>query len=143
MSATGGFIFPKLCLYGSFLCCAVETGIPSADMTGIALIAAMVFGAAVGALVMLREKIRADTRLRNAIAALPAGIAFFDRNDRLYLWNGAYADVSGSAARLLRRGVQFRELLWAQLDDAHYAEAAGREAQWIEERLTLRAKGEG
>jgi PAS domain S-box-containing protein len=112
-------------------------------MTGFELVVAVLVGAVAGALFMLREKIRADTRLRDAISALPAGIAFFDRKDRLYLWNGAYAAVSGSAAKVLRKGVHFRELLGEQLRDGHYAEAAGREAQWIDERLALRAKGEG
>jgi PAS domain S-box-containing protein len=112
-------------------------------MVGLELVLAGLAGAGVGALIMLRAKILADTRLRNAISALPAGIAFFDRNDRLYLWNGAYAAVSGSAAKLLRKGVQFRELLREQLRDGHYAEATGRHAQWIDERLALRAKGEG
>jgi PAS domain S-box-containing protein len=106
-------------------------------------VVAMLVGAAVGALVMLREKIRADTRLRDAISALPAAIAFFDRSDRLYLWNDAYTSVSGSAAKLLCKGVQFRDLLQEQLRGGHYAEAAGREAQWIDERLALRARGEG
>jgi PAS domain S-box-containing protein len=139
--ASGVFTASKPGLYRFFLNCAIAAGF--LGMTGLELFVALLVGAAVGALVMLREKMRADTRLRNAISALPAGIAFFDRKDRLYLWNDAWSAASGNAASLLRRGVQFRELLRAQLQDGHYAEAAGRETQWIDERLATRAVGAG
>jgi PAS domain S-box-containing protein len=102
----------------------------------------LVAAVAVAAL-LLREKIRADRRLRNAIAALPAGIAFYDRHDRLYLWNDVYSDVSGACRKLLRRGVRFRELLEEDLRNAHYEEARGREREWLDQRMALRAKGEG
>ncbi len=92
---------------------------------------------------LLRAKIRADHRLRNAIAALPAGIAFYDKSDRLYLWNKPYEDISGTCLKILRRGIQFREMLKEDLRGGHYAEANGREEAWLDERMAMRARGEG
>ena len=102
------------------------------------LICAIVVG-----LFLLREKIRADRRLREAIDTLPAGIAFFDKSDRLYLWNKPYEDISGACLKILRKGVRFREMLEEDLRGSHYAEAKGREQDWLDERMALRAKGEG
>jgi PAS domain S-box-containing protein len=99
---------------------------------------------AIGAvLYLLRAKNRADRLLRNAIAALPQGVAIYDKNDRLYLWNKPYEGISGACLRLLRPGVPFREMLEEDLRDGHYAEADGREQEWLEERMAMRAKGEG
>jgi len=92
---------------------------------------------------LLRGKIRADRRLRNALDALPAGIAIYDKSDRLYLWNDVYCDISGSCRELLRRGVRFRELLEEDLRNAYYEDAKDRENDWLDERMALRARGEG
>ena len=99
--------------------------------------------AAVAGLCVSRFASRADRRLRNAIAALPEGIAFYDKSNRLYLWNDAYQAVAGSRLSRLRRGVTFRELLEEDLKSAHYAEAIGREAAWIDERLAEFARAKG
>ncbi len=85
---------------------------------------AMLTGAVIAALALLRVKRLADRQLRNAIAALPAGIAFYDKDDRLFLWNDRYKDVAGASAILLRRGMRFRELLEADLAMGRYPEAA-------------------
>jgi PAS domain S-box-containing protein len=99
--------------------------------------------AVVAGLIVFRSSARADRRLRNAIAALPEGIAFYDRADRLYLWNDAYEAVAGSCLTRLRRGVTFRELLEEDLKSAHYADAIGQEQAWLQERLTEYARAEG
>ena len=99
--------------------------------------------AIVVALFLLREKARADRRLRDAIDALPAGIAFYDKSDRLYLWNKPYESISGDCLKLLRRGIQFRDMLKEDLRGGFYAEANGREEAWLDDRMQLRAKGEG
>lgn len=112
-------------------------------MIDLEIFVAFLIVAVVVALALLRGKIRADRRLRDAIETLPAGVAFYDKSDRLYLWNQAYVGVSGACAKLLRRGVRFRELLVEDLRDGHYAEAKGREEAWLDARMALRAKGEG
>ena len=112
-------------------------------MIELEIFLAVLAGGAIATLIGWRAAWRADRRLRSAIAALPAGIAFYDADDRLYLWNDTYKDVSGGGGKLLRRGVRFRELLEEDLRTGHYAEAEGREAAWLDSRLALRAKGEG
>ncbi|HVU20109.1 MAG TPA: ATP-binding protein [Rhizomicrobium sp.] len=107
-----------------------------------ALIAVLVC-AIVAILLLLRAKNRADSMLRNAIAALPQGVAIYDEYDRLYLWNEPYEGVSGPSPRRLRRGVTFRQMIEEDLRDGQYAEADGREREWLEERMAMRAKGEG
>ncbi|HTT98809.1 MAG TPA: ATP-binding protein [Rhizomicrobium sp.] len=95
------------------------------------------------AIYLLREKARADRRLRDAVDALPAGIAFYDKADRLYLWNKPYESISGDCLKLLRRGIQFRDMLREDLRGGFYADANGREEAWLDDRMALRAKGEG
>ena len=94
-------------------------------MIELEIFLAVLAGGAIATLIGWRAAWRADRRLRSAIAALPAGIAFYDADDRLYLWNDTYKDVSGGGGKLLRRGVRFRELLEEDLRTGHYAEAEG------------------
>ena len=107
------------------------------------ILVAMLICAVAAVIFLLREKIRSDRRLRNAIDALPAGIGFYDKSDRLYLWNAVYDDISGACRKLLRRGVRFRELLEEDLRGGHYSEASGREQEWLDARMAMRARGEG
>jgi PAS domain S-box-containing protein len=112
-------------------------------MIELKLFAGMLICAIAAVLLLLRAKVRADRRLRDAIDALPAGIAIYDKSDRLFLWNKPYEEISGACLRLLRRGIRFREMLEEDLRGGHYAEANGREKEWLDERMALRAKGEG
>ncbi|HEY3812224.1 MAG TPA: ATP-binding protein [Caulobacteraceae bacterium] len=91
----------------------------------------------------LREKFRADRRLRNAISVIPAGLGFYDAQDRLYLWNKTYEDISGDCVSLLRPGAKFRDLIEADLKANHYADAVGREDAWLKARLTERSRASG
>ena len=91
----------------------------------------------------LREKFKAERRLRDAISAIPAGLGFFDAQDRLYLWNQPYESVSGECVSLLRPGVRFRDLMAADLKANHYADAIGREDEWLDERIAQRARATG
>jgi len=101
-------------------------------------------GAVAIVLVFLRGKMRAERRLRNAIAALPEGVAFYDKSDRLALWNQPYERaLCPAATSLLRRGVSFRELLRKDLEARHYPDAAGRVQASLDERMARRARGEG
>ena len=115
----------------------------SPAVIGLEFFIGLMVCAIVAGIFLLREKVRADRRLRNAIAALPAGVAFFDKSDRLYLWNKSYEDISGACLKILRRGVPFRRMLEEDLRGNHYAEATGREQEWLDERMALRARGEG
>jgi PAS domain S-box-containing protein len=112
-------------------------------MIDLEIILGVLLCAIVAALLLLRAKNRAERMLRDAIAALPQGVAIYDKHDRLYLWNKPYEGISGACLRILRPGVHFREMLEEDLRDGHYAEADGREQEWLEERLAMRSKGEG
>ena len=45
------------------------------------------------------EAAEAHARLRQAVDAMPEGLAFFDAEDRLVLWNRRYADCTRPGAR--------------------------------------------
>jgi PAS domain S-box-containing protein len=100
----------------------------------------MVAGAAV---LHIKSKTGALAQLKDAIEALPAGLAFYDKDDRLVLWNSKYHEISGAARHLLTPGRTFRELIAEDLKGRNYVEAQGREEAWLDERMALRASGLG
>ena len=77
-------------------------------------------------------------QIREAIDAMPDGLAFFDAEDRLVLWNNRYAEVNPELSSNLEAGMTFREIIQIGLDDGLYAEAEGREEAWITERMESR-----
>ena len=81
-------------------------------------------------------------RLREALDFIPEGIAFYDAQDRIVLWNRRYAELNDEGGGWLATGASFRELLEAGLRSGVYPEAQGREAEWLEARLALRRTGE-
>jgi signal transduction histidine kinase/ActR/RegA family two-component response regulator len=96
----------------------------------------------IGAMVVAaRSQVQALGDLREAIEALPAGLAFYDREDRCIIFNGAYKEFSGSCAHLLRPGVTFRELIEVQIEAGDLPAAFGRGEEWIVERLAQRRAG--
>jgi PAS domain S-box-containing protein len=84
------------------------------------------------------EAAEAHARLRQAVDAMPEGLAFFDADDRLVLWNRRYADVHPAYADILEPGVRFIDLLTRGLEVGEYPEAVGREQDWLQERLARR-----
>ena len=80
------------------------------------------------------------TQLREAIDAMPDGLAFYDSHDRLVIWNARYAEINPEVSEILKQGATFREIVQTGIDKGHYPEAEGREAEWLEERLTARAR---
>ncbi|WP_269516479.1 ATP-binding protein [Brevundimonas subvibrioides] len=80
------------------------------------------------------------SQLREAIDTMPDGLAFYDAEDRLLIWNARYAEVNAELASALQIGVRFRDMLQIGLDQGLYAEAIGREQAWIAERLAARRR---
>ena len=105
--------------------------------------AGLTVGVAGTGLLVLREKFKADRRLRDAISAIPAGLGFYDAQDRLYLWNKPYEDVSGDCVTMLRPGVRFRDMIEADLKARHHPDAVGREKAWLDDRIVQRARACG
>ena len=77
-------------------------------------------------------------QIREAIDAMPDGLAFFDAEDRLVLWNNRYDEVNPELSSNLQVGMTFREIIQIGLNEGLYAEAKGREAAWIAERMESR-----
>ncbi|KQS56550.1 hypothetical protein ASG17_06220 [Brevundimonas sp. Leaf363] len=106
---------------------------------GLALI--IVFGAA-GTAVSAWMRLSAMGQLHQAIAAMPDGLGFYDKNDRLMIWNDRYAEVNPEVAPHLRRGIRFEDLVRVGMGQDLYGEALGREEEWLARRLALRASGD-
>jgi PAS domain S-box/diguanylate cyclase (GGDEF) domain len=77
----------------------------------------------------------AEKRLREAIEVLPQGIVFLDEDDRYILWNQQYAEIYSRSADLLAPGVRLADTLRIGVERGDYPEAAGREEEWLAERL--------
>ena len=121
---------------------AVESGltVSSGAMTGV--IAAMVLAiGCVGAMIAWTtwaSHAAALRRVREALDAMPDGMAFYDSEDRLVLWNHRYAELNPELCSNLKVGMTFGEIIQIGLDEDLYADARGRQAEWIEERLASR-----
>jgi PAS domain S-box-containing protein len=55
--------------------------------------------------------IRAENRLRDAIASLSDGFLLFDADDRLVMCNESYRSLFGEAAHLVKEGMSFEQLM--------------------------------
>ncbi|MBU6265982.1 MAG: EAL domain-containing protein [Sphingomonadales bacterium] len=78
---------------------------------------------------------QAEARLRAAIDVLPEGVVFLDEDDRYVLWNAQYAEIYAKSADLLQPGAKLADTLRIGVARGDYPEAAGREAEWLAERL--------
>ncbi|MEQ7154382.1 ATP-binding protein [Brevundimonas aurifodinae] len=83
--------------------------------------------------------------LRGALEALPVGVALYDAEDRLLLWNDHYVAAGGSetAPTLLKVGRSFEDLLRRSVASGAHPDAAGNEDDWIRTRLAQRAQACG
>ncbi len=121
---------------------AATTGATFSASTMLAVLTLMVTGlvAAAGAVVWMGYFSRSSAlnQIREAIDAMPDGLAFFDAEDRLVLWNNRYDEVNPELSSNLQAGMTFREIIQIGLNEGLYAEARGREAEWISERMNSR-----
>ena len=114
--------------------------VSSGVMTGVivAMVLAIAGVAAVIAWTTWASQSGALKRFREALDAMPDGMAFYDAEDRLVLWNHRYAEVNPELSSTLRAGMTFREIIQIGLAEDLYAEARGRQAEWVQERLDSR-----
>ncbi|MDP3175928.1 MAG: PAS domain S-box protein [Phenylobacterium sp.] len=77
-------------------------------------------------------------RLREALDAMPEGLAFYDASDRLTAWNAQYDDLCRSNGAELKVGLEFASLLESSVLHGAYPAACGREAAWVAERQAAR-----
>jgi diguanylate cyclase (GGDEF)-like protein/PAS domain S-box-containing protein len=78
----------------------------------------------------------AHHRLVEALEVVPEGIALMDADDRLVLWNKHYAQTYSMTEKIVA-GMRFEDILRDGLARGQYAEAIGREEEWLAERLAL------
>lgn len=69
-------------------------------------------------------------RLREALDAVPEGLAFYDASDRLVAWNAPYEALCRFCGSLPTVGLSFDELLGAALRTGAFQHAQGRGAAW-------------
>jgi PAS domain-containing protein len=87
-----------------------------------------------------RANQEAHANLREVMEAMPAGLVMYDKQDRLVLWNRRYDEMYPATADLRVPGVRFEDILRAGAARGMYAEAVGRQEEWIAERLALHAE---
>ena len=88
-----------------------------------------------------RQAEQAHARLREVIDLMPAGLVFYDAQDRLVLWNRTYDEIFAETAAMRVPGVRFEDMLRGALAHGMYPAAAGREDEWLAGRLAMRESG--
>ncbi|MEM7296607.1 MAG: PAS domain S-box protein, partial [Pseudomonadota bacterium] len=84
----------------------------------------------------IEEELKAsETRLTDAISAMPDGFAYFDKDDRLQVFNEQYRALYAKSAHLMEKGTTFEEIIRGGVACGQYFEAIDREEAWIERRL--------
>ena len=96
------------------------------------------------AIVEAREQIdRAEALLRDAVESTSEGFAIFDAQDRLVLFNDRTREVYADPLHHMRPGATFEEMLRASVAKGIFADAHGREEEWIVERLKQHREASG
>ena len=85
----------------------------------------------------------ARNRLNDAMESIPDGFALFDADDRLVLANRHYKEVYPKHADALVPGARFEDMLREGVKRGEFADAIGREEEWIAERLRTHANPQG
>lgn len=74
-----------------------------------------------------------------ALNAASEGIAVFDAEDKVALWNRRYIELYPELDGFLVEGMTFEKMLRHGLDRGAYVDALGREEEWLEARLKRHA----
>ncbi|MGJ5222383.1 PAS-domain containing protein, partial [Bradyrhizobium oligotrophicum] len=83
----------------------------------------------------IAEAKKAHDRLVQAIDLLPEGIVFLDADGRYILWNKTYAEIYNRTSDLFQPGARLQDTIRIGVARGDYPDAAGREDEWIAERL--------
>jgi len=81
------------------------------------------------------ENRRVANRLKVAIDTIPDGFVLYDEHDRLVICNERYKEFYPKSAAVMTPGTTFKTILEYGLANGQYAEAKGREREWLKERL--------
>jgi two-component system, cell cycle sensor histidine kinase PleC len=77
------------------------------------------------------------SRLVEAVETIPAGMALFDRDDRLVLCNGRYREMYGALVPRLAPGMPLEEILDAALTSGHFRLQASDQTDCKGQHLAL------
>jgi PAS domain S-box-containing protein len=86
---------------------------------------------------------RSLTVLRDGIDTMPAGFVIYDDQDRLVMCNQSYRNFYPEAADLLVPGIRFEDILREGLARGRFPAAAGREEEWLADRLRRQREPHG
>lgn len=78
-----------------------------------------------------RRAEQAEALLWNAIESVTEGFAIYDAEDVLVMCNSAYGSLFPDGAERTRPGVRFEDILRDGVARGYYADAAGREEEWL------------
>src|SRR5215216_2238205 len=81
----------------------------------------------------------AHTYLTAALDVVPEGLAVFDKDDRLVLWNRQYAEFYVASGEALSTGTPFKSIRRAGLSRGQYPDAVEREEEGLVERRARHA----
>ena len=91
---------------------------------------------------LVKEQLQqAESLLRSTIDTLDEAFAIYDENDRLVFCNEKYREVYSNSAACIRPGRTFEEIIRYGVEHGQYVQAAGREEEWILERLAQHRLG--
>lgn len=88
-----------------------------------------------GDMVALALNITEQMRIWAAIEAIPDGFVLFDREERLLTCNQRYRDTYPATAATMIPGTRLEDILRFGLTQGQYADAFGREKEWLADRL--------
>jgi two-component system, cell cycle sensor histidine kinase and response regulator CckA len=77
----------------------------------------------------------ADRLLRDAVDSICEGFVIFDAEDRLVMSNEAYRRMYPEIADLIVAGTSFEDMIRTGVARGQFADAEGREEEWIAERI--------
>lgn len=91
----------------------------------------------------LREITEARGRLTDAINSISEGFVLYDADDKIVICNQPFRDVAGEALRPhIQPGVSFADMLRKSIELGLAPEAAGREKEWLDQRLIWQSQSQ-
>jgi signal transduction histidine kinase/NO-binding membrane sensor protein with MHYT domain/ActR/RegA family two-component response regulator len=118
----GGLISPQYLWVG-----VAGTVLLAVSMTALAI------------LIHARTSADAAAWLHELIEAMPASLAYHDPEDRMVIWNRRYAEGAARNGMAVSKDLGYRESIEASVAAGLYPEAVGREAEWVDQHMAVRA----
>jgi len=88
-----------------------------------------------GILTDIDDRKRAEERLRDAVESLADGFILWDADDRLIMRNDAVGRMDPEMGEMLAPGISFRGFIERRVQLGRVAQAMGREAAYVDERV--------